>query len=345
MFAARNPLKRPLLLGGLRVLCVRKNLQPRRAMSSCVTKCSRLFSSLFLQEDENISPILPISSALSKKEHFGNCPRINRMRTLLQNTGGGTALATHSAQSLPFFPTANKCATRTNSRNLNRLMRLLHDFWIPGGVGVILRQVCWPYSDFRVSIFDFFKIANAKSPAHSSDAPSPRPSAATPTNSPSTRNTTSPDGPHHRSTSVAGCASTPRPARSSSLGPAAKISAQTSGRSKQAAANSTPPQNQSGTDRAAPASPSPGSKTTASRCGFLPSAYSAKQNQSSSSPVRPYIFSTYGTARCLNSAYADSSEIRSESARTFFPSRECCAGSASTTTDAQTAHALDPSTQ
>jgi len=152
MFAARNPLKRPLLLGGLRVLCVRKNLQPRRAMSSCVTKCSRLFSSLFLQEDENISPILPISSALSKKEHFGNCPRINRMRTLLQNTGGGTAPATHSAQSLPFFPTANKCATRTNSRNLNRLMRLLHDFWIPGGGGYLAPSLL---ALFRFSCLDF----------------------------------------------------------------------------------------------------------------------------------------------------------------------------------------------
>jgi hypothetical protein len=139
MFAARNPLKRSLLLGGLRVLCVKKNLQPRRAMSSYVTKRSRLFSSLFLQEDENISPILPISSALSKKEHFGNYPRINRLRTLLQNTGGGTAPATHSAQSLPFFPTASKHPTHTNARKPNPLIGLPHGSLDTQGVGMFLR--------------------------------------------------------------------------------------------------------------------------------------------------------------------------------------------------------------
>src|SRR5713226_1742138 len=51
-------------------------------------------------------------------------------------------------------------------------------------------------------------ISTAKSPAHSSDAPSSPPSAATPANSPSTRNTISPAGPHRQSASSADRAST-----------------------------------------------------------------------------------------------------------------------------------------
>src|SRR5438874_310849 len=124
--------------------------------------------------------------------------------------------------------------------------------------------------------------ASVGSPAHPSDAPSRRPSAAPQSSSSSTRNTISQVGPHHRLTSTADYASILPPAGSWSPGPDAKMFSRTSGKSSPATAHSKQPQNQSGSNRAAQASPSSNSKTTASRCESLPSAYSAIQNRSSS---------------------------------------------------------------
>jgi hypothetical protein len=46
--------------------------------------------------------------------------------------------ASGSTQTLPFFSTATKYATRTNSRNLNWLIRLLHNFrTLPGWVSLL----------------------------------------------------------------------------------------------------------------------------------------------------------------------------------------------------------------
>ncbi len=191
-----------------------------------------------------------------------------------------------------------KCATRTKTSNLNRIIGLHHDFWTPPGGGSTSRQIFWPYFEFRTSIFGSVKTASAKSPARSWGEPSPHPSGVLPAGLPSTRSTISLAGPHRQSTSTADCASIPRLAGSSSAGLAAKISAQKSEKSKPARANSKPPQNQSGRDRAALASPSPGWKTIVSRCEFLPSGYLAAQNRSSSSPARPYISAASGKARC-----------------------------------------------
>jgi hypothetical protein len=319
MFAAISPSSPASLLSDLCELCVKKSRHPYVA-SAILSKIISRFPSnphrmIFLAHTRHLTPI---ESYSSKK----------------RGRGWGAV-----------FSEASGCATRTNPRNLNRLIGLLHNFWIPGGRGSTSRRVSSSYFDFRISIFDFLKTASAMSPVHSSDEPSPHQSAATPASSLSARNTILPAGPRRQSASTADCASSPRLAKSSSPGLGAKISAQKSEKSKPAKANSTPPQNQSGKDPAAPASPSLGSKTTASRCEFLPSGYLAAQNQSSSSPVRPYIFSTCGKARYSSSACADSSEIHSESAQTFFLFHECYAGSASTTIDAQTAHAPDPSTQ
>ena len=168
------------------------------------------------------------------------------------------------AQLLPSFYTAAKCATRTNARKLNRLIGLLHNFRIPGGGGISRAEStgCISRIEFRFSAH--LTTANAKSLVQTWGEPSPHHSAAIPKGWPSTRNTTSPAGPRHQSASTADCASIPQPAESSSPGLAAKTSSQRFGKSKPAKANSKPPQNQSGTDHVAPASRSPGWKTTAS---------------------------------------------------------------------------------
>src|SRR5713226_7023193 len=148
---------------------------------------------------------------------------------------------------------------------------------------------------FLISLFPYLltslplplMIASATSPAHPSDAPSARPSAATRSGWPLARNTISPDGPHHQSASTAGCASIPPPAGSSSPDPGEETLCRTSEKSKRAERkDSTPPRNRSGKDPAAPASPSPGSKTTSSRCDPPPFGYSAARNRSWSSPAR-----------------------------------------------------------
>jgi len=266
MFTGRNP----RLHADHRELCIKKTCHPFLVLfnrsGNTSARPSNPHKMIFLAHPKHLTPIESYSS---------------------KNRGRGAVSSE-----------AGKCATHTQTRNLNQLIGLLHNLRTPGRCGLRPNQVCWPRFDFRVSIFDLLKTASAKSPAHSSDAPSPHPSAATPTNSLSTRNTTSPAGRHHQSASNADCVSVPRPAKSSSPGPAAKISAQIFEKSKPAATNSKPQQNQSGKDRAAPASLSRGSKTTASRSESLPSGYSAKQNQSSSSPARPYISSAFGTARC-----------------------------------------------
>jgi hypothetical protein len=93
--------------------------------------------------------------------------------------------------------------------------------------------------------------ANAASSAHSSGAPWPRPSAAPPAGWPSTRNTTSPDGPRHRSASIAGYASALPLAGSWSPGPAAGTAPRISGTPISAGKCSKPQQNQCGKDRGA----------------------------------------------------------------------------------------------
>ena len=76
-----------------------------------------------------------------------------------------------------------------------------------------------------------FTISIAALPARSSDAPLSHRCAALPPNSPSTRNTTLPADPHHRSASIAGCASILPTVESSSPDPAAKTLSQTPGKS------------------------------------------------------------------------------------------------------------------
>src|SRR5580704_5167076 len=300
------------LFPDLRELCVKKTRHPYIATSIPSENISRLPSNshrmIFLARPRHLTPTESYSSK-------------NRER-------GASSYKTGT------------WVTRTNTRSLNPLIGLLHNFWTLRGGGLSHAE-----SSGRVSIFDSLKTASGALPARSWGAPSPHQSAAIPASSLSARNTTSPAGPRHRSTSAADYVSIPLLAGSSSPGPAAKISAQKSEKSKPAKANSMPPQNQSGKDRAAPASPSLGWRTTASRCEFLPSGYLAAQNQSSSSPARPYISAASGKARCSSSACADSFGIHSESAQTFSLFRECYAGCASTTIDAQTARAPDPSIQ
>src|SRR6267143_7287551 len=126
--------------------------------------------------------------------------------------------------------------------------------------------------------------ATAASPGRSSGAPSARPSSAIPGGLLSARNTISPAGRHHQSASSAGCTSILPPAGSSSVGPAAGTSSQKVEKSPRAKASPTPLRNQLGTNRALPASPSPGWKTTASRYDRSPCGDSATRNQSSWSP-------------------------------------------------------------
>src|SRR5580698_11300235 len=98
----------------------------------------------------------------------------------------------------------------------------------------------------------FTSFSNVASPAHPSDVPSANRCASTQSDSASTRNTISPDGPHHQSASIADCALIPPTAGSSFPDPVVKISSQKCGKSKPETANSTPQQNQSGTNPGAP---------------------------------------------------------------------------------------------
>jgi len=134
MFAAGNPLKQPLLLCVLRVLCVKENLQPPRGVSSHVSKRSYLFSSLFPQNRQNINLIYSTSSALFKKEYFRKAPSISNLRTLLQNTGGGTSLSRQCVHPLPSFSTASKHRPHRNAC-VPRIFKCFRTVSITGGWG------------------------------------------------------------------------------------------------------------------------------------------------------------------------------------------------------------------
>jgi hypothetical protein len=106
MFAAKYPSSRLTLLGDLCALCVKKTRHPHSDSRNSGRDSARPSNShrmTFLAHPHHLTPTESYSS---------------------QNRGRGAA-----------FSEVSKCATRTNTRNLNQIIGLLHNFWIPPGGG------------------------------------------------------------------------------------------------------------------------------------------------------------------------------------------------------------------
>jgi hypothetical protein len=122
MFPSHHPLPSPGLR--LQLLQIPSSAIPcRRTLHRLCRRASAFRSpscftlSLFCRKSAKITPLFSYSSALFKKECFDNSFPINDFRTLLQNTGGGTASPKTSSLSFPILA-ARHSSLATKSRRI-----------------------------------------------------------------------------------------------------------------------------------------------------------------------------------------------------------------------------------